>query len=99
MLEPFFKQSKYQTEIRAITVHLTSVCSLHESVTAPYLYGSMSEGKIADLTAMIHELTESSSRLVAEIQNLENEVAQNQEALGKVTTVIATTCIVTLSWV
>jgi len=45
------------------------------------------EAKIADLTTKIEELTASSSRLGAEIKNLEKEVAQNQEALDKATAI------------
>merc|ERR1719215_1338145 len=45
------------------------------------------EAKISDLTTKIEELTASSSRLGAEIKNLEKEVAQNQEALDKATAI------------
>jgi len=45
------------------------------------------EAKIADLTTKIEELTAVSSRLGAEIKNLEKEVAQNQEALDKATAI------------
>merc|ERR1719478_763640 len=43
------------------------------------------EARIADLTAMIEELTATSARLNTEIKNLEGEVAKNQEALDKAT--------------
>jgi len=45
------------------------------------------EAKIEDLTTKIEELTAGSSRLGAEIKNLEKEVAQNQEALDKATAI------------
>merc|ERR1719297_500970 len=45
------------------------------------------EAKISDLATKIEELTASSSRLGAEIKNLEKEVAQNQEALDKATAI------------
>merc|ERR1719507_2567164 len=45
------------------------------------------EAKIEDLTTKIEEMTASSSRLGAEIKNLEKEVAQNQEALDKATAI------------
>ena len=45
------------------------------------------EGKIEDLTNKIEELTASSSRLGTEIKNLEKEVAENQDALDKATSI------------
>merc|ERR1712217_449296 len=43
------------------------------------------EAKIADLTVKIEDLTAASARLNTEIKNLEQEVAQNQDALDKAT--------------
>merc|ERR1719214_202109 len=43
------------------------------------------EGKIAQLTSTIEEMTAMSARLNAEIGNLEKEVAKNTEALDKAT--------------
>merc|ERR1719382_1745145 len=43
------------------------------------------EARIEDLTTRIEELTAASARLSTEIENLEKEVAQNQEALATAT--------------
>merc|ERR1719491_1131850 len=43
------------------------------------------EARIEDLTTQIEELTAVSARLNTEIENLEKEVAQNQDALAKAT--------------
>merc|ERR1719310_1308114 len=45
------------------------------------------EARISDLTTKIEELTASSARLNTEIQNLEKEVAENQAALDKATSI------------
>jgi hypothetical protein len=45
------------------------------------------EARIADLTTKIEELTAASSRLNTEIKNLEKEVAANQAALDKATSI------------
>jgi predicted nucleic acid-binding Zn-ribbon protein len=45
------------------------------------------ETKIADLTTRTEELTAGSARLNTEIKNLEKEVAKNQDALDKATTI------------
>jgi hypothetical protein len=45
------------------------------------------EARIADLTTKIEELTASSARLNTEIKNLEKEVAANQAALDKATSI------------
>merc|ERR1719191_395097 len=43
------------------------------------------EGRIADLTTSIEELTGTSARLNTEISNLEKEVSKNSAALDKAT--------------
>merc|ERR1719491_1830671 len=48
---------------------------------------SDAEASIEDLTTKIEELTASSARLGTEIKNLEKEVAENQEALDKATSI------------
>jgi len=45
------------------------------------------ETKIEDLTTKIEEMTASSARLNTEIKNLEKEVAENQDALDKATSI------------
>merc|ERR1712178_306980 len=45
------------------------------------------EARISDLTTKIGELTASSARLNTEIKNLEKEVAENQDALDKATSI------------
>jgi len=45
------------------------------------------EAKIEDLTTKIEEMTASSARLNTEIKNLEKEVAENQDALDKATSI------------
>merc|ERR1719261_1116193 len=45
------------------------------------------EARISDLTAKIEELTANSARLGTEIKNLEKEVAVNQAALDKATSI------------
>merc|ERR1719194_130126 len=45
------------------------------------------EARISDLTAKIEELTANSARLGTEIKNLEKEVAANQDALDKATSI------------
>lgn len=45
------------------------------------------EARISDLTTKIEELTANSARLSTEIKNLEKEVAANQEALDKATSI------------
>merc|ERR1719487_2642026 len=45
------------------------------------------EARISDLTTKIEELTASSARLNTEIKNLEKEVAANQAALDKATSI------------
>merc|ERR1712050_458362 len=45
------------------------------------------EARIADLTTKIEELTAAYARLNTEIKNLEKEVAANQDALDKATTI------------
>jgi len=48
---------------------------------------SDAEARISDLTTKIEELTASSARLNTEVQNLEKEVAENQNALDKATAI------------
>merc|ERR1711939_1016409 len=45
------------------------------------------EARISDLTTKIEELTASSARLNTEIKNLNKEVAENQDALDKATSI------------
>merc|ERR1719421_697322 len=45
------------------------------------------EARITDLTASIEEKTATSSRLNTEIKNLEAEIAKNEEALAKATSI------------
>merc|ERR1719149_423987 len=45
------------------------------------------ETRIADLTNKIEELTANSARLSTEIKNLEQEIAKNQAALDKATSI------------
>jgi len=86
LLKDMLKQlEKEAEEDEAIYDQLACWCETNDKEKSKSIADA--EARIEDLTTKIEDMTASSSRLGTEIKNLEKEVAENQDALDKATSI------------